>query len=105
MGIQLSKLLRRYRTRHHLLQKQLSAELCISREHYARIEEGCSLPSFHLVKRIAKQLNQGLVILVGPGDTFKIFLGRQGNGKSESSDQIISRRGNTKKNNRRKVTK
>jgi transcriptional regulator with XRE-family HTH domain len=50
----LGRALRRYRLRHHLLQKELAARIGISLKHYSMIENGHSFPSSVMLARICR---------------------------------------------------
>jgi transcriptional regulator with XRE-family HTH domain len=49
----LSEALRSYRRKHHLLQKQLAADLHISLKHYIEIENDHAHPSSTVMERIS----------------------------------------------------
>ena len=54
--MQLQTLLREFRRRNDLAQKETAQKLGISREHYARIESGHAMPSLKLMQMIAREL-------------------------------------------------
>ena len=58
---QLPELLRQYRKKRGLAQKEVAAILGISREHYTRIERGIVRPSQKLCSIIAEKLDITLV--------------------------------------------
>ena len=58
---ELPELLRQYRKKRGLAQKEVAAILGISREHYTRIERGLVTPSQKLSTVIAEKLNITLV--------------------------------------------
>ena len=60
----LSELLHEYRKRLKLTQKEAAAKLSITREHYAKVEEGRSAAPIGLLRRIARLLGTDLAILV-----------------------------------------
>ncbi len=66
--MKLNKSLRSYRKRHHLLQKEMSSLLGVSREHYARVESGKILPGIHLIRRISETLHVTVIVVVPPKD-------------------------------------
>ena len=61
--------LQEYRLRHHLTQKEVAAKINISREYYAKIEEGKKLPSYSLLRVIAHQLALSIVIILSSSCT------------------------------------
>ena len=67
-NMKLYMLLRSYRKQHHLLQKDMSALLGISREHYARVESGRIIPGVDLLTTISKKLHITIIIVLPPKD-------------------------------------
>jgi len=57
-GLNYSDNLRTYRIGKHLLQKNVAAELNISRDHYSRLENGKANPSYKLLMKIARMTHQ-----------------------------------------------
>jgi transcriptional regulator with XRE-family HTH domain len=53
----LSTTLKTYRTDSHLSQKEMAANLGISREYYARLEQGKAVPSFPLFERMCSKMD------------------------------------------------
>lgn len=60
----LPEFLKGYRKKHSLAQKQIAHTLGITREHYARIEEGAQLPSLSLLKRMAKEFQVTIIYVI-----------------------------------------
>jgi len=66
--ILLANILKTYRGRHALLQKEVADVLGISREHYAQIESGHVTPSFKLLQRVSERLDLNFVVVMKNGE-------------------------------------
>ena len=73
----LRELLRGYRRRHRLLQKQIAGQLGVSREYYARIECGRVIPSLSLLAKMSVELNVEINFTLLPTDGSASRIGKR----------------------------
>jgi transcriptional regulator with XRE-family HTH domain len=65
----LPEFLRSHRKNHSLAQKQIAHTLGITREHYARVEEGTQLPSLPLLRRMSKEFQVTIIYIISENES------------------------------------
>ncbi len=77
----LSELLKEFRQKNNLMQKEMADLLGISREHYAQIESGNVIPSVRLLLIISEKLPIEITIIFSHGTCEYLYRGIEWRGR------------------------